>query len=252
MTFDPFAPGDLSSEEVFDRAMSALSGVRTATVLGAAMPHKNADWLFPNDEIIVEHKQIETDFSRSDSFREREVELRRNYIRSRRANILGVPYDSKAFDLDYIRLYQKSFAKILGKANVQIRETRNKLNWPKGRGILILSNKSLFKLTPLAICMLVQGILEGAYSEIGGAAYVPNHYVDIPGSNLANLAWFPIYKHGGKDTSHDFIRFVDSFGERFLNHFRNSASDIHPVEQHRADSDEAFRIMRAKAIVPRS
>jgi hypothetical protein len=114
----------------------------------------------------------------------------------------------------------------------------------------VLSNKNLFDIIPLGICMLVQSVLEGAYSEIGGAVYVTNQYVDIPGSDLANCLWAPIYKHGGEQTPIHIINFIDDFGREVLGHMRSDAPDFVRSE-HRGGSPEALRVMQARPIRPK-
>jgi hypothetical protein len=68
MTFDPYNPVDLSSEEVFGPAVAAMGGTRPAALLGQNLNHKNADWVFPEKQFIVEHKQLEASFTQSEAF----------------------------------------------------------------------------------------------------------------------------------------------------------------------------------------
>lgn len=236
---------------MFDKAVSEFGGQRTTAVLGEKISHRNADWVFPERQIVVEHKQIEADLRKGEGFAKRELQLRVNWARTGKANLFGAPigWDSAAAE-EWLQLYKPPVGRIIKSANKQVRMTRERLGWPKGQGVLILSNKSVREIHPLGMCLLVQTILEGAYSEIGGAIYIPNHYLDIPGSDLANILWLPIYPHGGDHTPSKMIEFIDDFGRSFFQTLRSDAPDLEPVREVPHGTPEAQTMLKAKAIVP--
>jgi hypothetical protein len=249
MAFDPYNPEDLSSEEVFDKAIAAFGGMRPAAVFGQNPNHKNADWIIPDKKFVIEHKQLEATFTDSEAFRSSELELRLRYAREKKATIFGVVHASARheFSLEYVNLLRKPFARIIKSANRQIRETRSRLGWPKGQGVLVLSNKNLLDVIPLGICILVESILGGAYSEIGGVVYTTNHYVDVPGSNLAHSLWLPIYKQGGEQTPVHIVEFIDDFGRAVLPQMWSGAPDFVKSE-YSAGSPDALRALQARPI----
>lgn len=251
LDFNPFEPEDLSSEAAFDGAVRAFGGIRTTERLGSDPRHKNADWLFPKRRVIAEHKELQATFSNAPSFEQAEFELRCDYARTGRANMFGAPYDRQAFAQEFIQLYRKPLRRVVEAASRQIRDTRSHLGWGASRGLMILSNRSLLELTPLAICIVVQDILTDLPSNIDAVAYVTNHYVDVPGSNLASVAWFPIYPNG-RAVSRSLIRFVDDFGACFLRHLPVAKGDGHlPRPRYRLGTKEAEPVLRARPITPR-
>ena len=249
MKFDPYNPQDLSSEAVFEKAIAAIGGTRPAAILGQNPNHKNADWVIADKQFVIEHKQLESSFADSEAFKKSELELRLRYVQAKKASIFGVPHVSARheFSLEYIRLYRKPLARTIKSANRQIRETRVRLGWPKGQGVLVLSNKNLLNVIPLGVCMIVEGILGGAYSEIGGVVYITNHYVDIPGSDLAHSLWIPVYKQSGEPPPMHIMAFIDDFGRKMATHMRSSSPDFVKAE-YRADSADALRVMQARPI----
>lgn len=253
MLFDPYAPEDLSSEEVLDKAIQTMGGLRATTLLGTTVKLKNADWVFPKEKFVIEHKQLETSLTSGNGFKSSEIALRGRYARAKKATVFGVVKDEHAaeFSQEYAQLFRKPLARILKKANVQIRETRTRLQWPKGRGVVILSNRGFFRLTPLALCALVQSILEGAYSEIGGVAYVTNHYLHTPGSGLANRLWAPIYKLDQGAPPEEIMCFVDDLGRGVRRFLGESIPDFVQSE-HAGETDDALRYLLSRPIVPRS
>lgn len=250
--FDALEDVDLTSEAHFDRAVERYGGQRTTSVLGPNITHHNADWVFCDRQVVAEHKQLEVDVRASKAFARRELELRLGWARSGKANIFGVPKDWSTVQREWLRLYKPTVEGIIKKANKQIRATRERLGWPRGSGILIFSNKSVLEIYPLGMCLLIQSILDHACTEIGGAIYVTNHYLDIAGSDLANIGWFPIYRNGGEETPVEMIEFVDGFGRAFFETLDEIAPAAEPRREIPLQSPDAAAVLTAKAIVPRS
>lgn len=249
--FNPFEPDDLSSESVFDGAVKSFGGMRTTDYLGENLAHRNADWVFPKRRAIVEHKELTASFTDAPTFKDAAVELGLRYASTGRANIFGVPNSEEnwlSYGREYAQLFRKPLRRVLESANRQLRETRTKLGWSTGSNVLVLSNRSLVQITPLAICVVIEGILTDLPSEIHGVAYVTNHYVDIPGSELANVVWLPVYRRDGQ-VSRQLINFVDGLGAEFMRHLAEAKGDLPETRtQFRAGSEDALRVLRGRPI----
>jgi hypothetical protein len=249
--FNPLDPDDLSSESVFDGAVKSFGGMRTTHYLGDNLAHRNADWVFPKRRAIVEHKELNASFTDAPTFKDAAVELGLKYASSGRANIFGVPNSEEnwlSYGREYAQLFRKPLRRVLESANRQLRETRARLGWSTGSNVVVLSNRSLVQITPLAICVVVEGILTDIPSEIHGIGYVTNHYVDIPGSHLANVVWLPVYRRNGR-VSRRLINFVDGLGAEFMRHLAQTKGD--PPEARKAlpaGSEDASRVLRARRI----
>lgn len=249
----PFLPDpatDHASEEIFARAVEAFGGHPVTSLLAAAPTGSNADWAFPNQRVIIEHKQLEADFRKAPAFREREIRLRLDYASKGKADIFGRPHDQRSFERDYIKLYRKPVGQIIRKARAQIRATKNDLGWSDAKGVVIVSNRHATELLPLAWCTILEAILNADYPEIHGIIYVTNHYVETPGSDLANILWCPIYRTlEGRDPSDDLMQFIDDFGATFWR--VNRQKDDVPQPQARGGSEEALNVMRSRPIFGR-
>lgn len=250
----PFVPDpetDHASEDIFSRAVEAFGGYPVRSLLAGEPNGLNADWAFPNERVIIEHKQLEADFRKAPAFREREIRLRLGYASSGRANMFGQPHDRSEFGRDYIKLYQKPVGQIIRKARAQIRATKNDLGWPDAKGVVVVSNRHATELLPLAWCMILEAILNADYPEIHGIIYVTNHYVETPGSDLANILWCPVYRTlEGIEPPDGLMQFVDDFGATFYRVNRQE-HDV-PQPQVRGGSDEALNVLRSRPIFVRA
>lgn len=214
---------------------------------------KNADWAFPSRRAVVEHKELQANFAAAPSFEQAEIGLRQKYIEQGKANLFGLPKSAEAnreFANEYIQLYRKPLRRIVEGASKQLYESRKRLGWKIGSNILIISNRSLTAITPLGVCIVLEGILADISLDIDAIAYVTNHYVDIPGSDLANIVWLPIYSSRVAPRRAT-IGFVDTFGEIFLREIGRSKGD--PPEafsQQRAGTEAAINVLHGRPILP--
>jgi len=248
--FLPDPETDHASEEIFARAVEAFGGHPVTSLLAGPPTGSNADWAFPSQRIIIEHKQLEADFRKAPAFQEREIRLRLDYAAKGKADMFGRPHDQRRFERDYIKLYNKPVGQIIRKARAQIRATKKDLGWLDAKGVVVVSNRHATELVPLAWCMILEAILNADYPEIHGIIYVTNHYVETPGSDLANILWCPIYRTiEGRDSPHDLMQFIDDFGATF---FRvNRQKDDVPQPQVRGGSEEALNVMRSRPVFGR-
>lgn len=125
---------------------------------------------------------------------------------------LGVDRRPPEFNRDFVRLFRKPLARILKKANRQIRETKQSLSLPLHSGILFVVNDGL-PLEPQFVCALLGDILTHSYSSIDCCVYMTlNAYVQLPSSDHAHLLWVPSYSKRAPDA---LVAFVDSLGRKW-------------------------------------
>lgn len=189
--FHPHDP--LPAEPTFDSFVASVGGIRVSAVVGQSPTFRNADYYFRSAEVIVELKTIEEDFPRLPEYEEKFVKLRADQIHRGLATWGGVirmePPSPEALN-EILRLYRPRLNRMLDKANTQLKETKQALSVPNATGLVIVANDRLRSLEPYFVVHLLANILMSRFSAIDGFVYVTlNQYVDLRGSDLANLLW---------------------------------------------------------------
>jgi len=239
----------LPAEETFDRFVKSFEGQKISDLLSGNPSFQNADYLFPNENVIAELKTLQTDFGTTDSFRAKHIELAKKYLSESRMTLSAIFHSAeqpKEYIGDLLRLFRPSLCRILKKANRQLRDTKRKLNLPNTPGILLLINDDFLSLEPRFISSIIYEILSHSYSSIDACVYLTlNHYVDIPGNNYENLLWIPVYYSERSPAS---LRgFVNKLGSQWFQFLETETGEF----DNRIVTDDPASILQAKAI-PRS
>lgn len=238
----------LPTEETFDRFVKSVEGKKISDLLSGNPSFQNADYLFPNENVIAELKTLQTDFGTTDSFRAKHIELVKKYLLESRMTfgaIFSNAEQPNEYIEDLLRLFRPALSRILKKANTQLKETKRELNRPSTPGILILINDDFLSLEPRFIMSIMCEILSHSYSSIDAFVYLTlNHYIDIPGNNYANLLWIPVYSERAPDSLTDF---VNKLGSKWFQFLETETGKF----DNRVVTDDAATILQAKAI-PRS
>ena len=117
-------------EEMFDRFIKQNSGQKISELVGGNPSFQNADYLFKDNKIIAELKTLQTDFAKAETFQNKRHDLIRKYISEGKMefrNLLNPSELPKDYLNDVIRIFRPALSRIIKKANVQIRETKEKL-----------------------------------------------------------------------------------------------------------------------------
>lgn len=217
MTFIPHDP--LPVEETFDEAIVFAGGVRVSTVVGLTPDFENADYLFPKNEVVIELKEIQTDWPRLSEYQEKIGDLFCKCIATGRISMahldgsLPMPRDVRR---DFMQILRKPIKRILEKANRQIRNTHLSLAHRNGKGVVILVIDGLQSVAPVNTMALVTKILLHDYSSITAViAVTVNEYAGVAGDDYARLLWIPAYQDGAPDW---LVDFVDDLGRRWFEH----------------------------------
>src|SRR5258706_8011976 len=123
----------------------------------------------------------------------------------------------KEFVARVMRLYRPPLARILKKANAQIKQTRKHFSLDKSHGVLFLVNDRFVELPPHTVRALIANILINSYSSIDCFVYLTlNTYVDVPSSEFANLLWVPCYSEKAPESLVDQINRIGKAWLDFL------------------------------------
>ena len=170
-------------EAFFNSFVRAIGGERVETLINLKNPPPNADYIFQNQNVIVELKTLETE-TFGENHRQKTAELFADWHRRGLLMIFGTARIDMArlppvCQQEWLNLLGRPVQKnVLGAANTQIRETKQLLNVPDAKGVLLVASDGNLDLTPHTIHYLLSRLLmkkhpDGSqqYSQIDGIAY---------------------------------------------------------------------------------
>jgi hypothetical protein len=179
---------------------------------------ENADFVFLNDSVVAELKEIETEFTASSSFSKgfhslmtRLVEENSNW----RPELFGGDGVYPAwFHNEFLRIFRPPLQRIIKKANKQIRETKQHFNITSPKGVLFLVNDGFTSISPGLVFSLACELLVHSFTSIDVLVYLTvNRYVEIAGSDEPKLLWVTSYSTRGSD---ELAEFIDNLGRRWF------------------------------------
>jgi len=205
-------------EETWRQFIRHVGGTVVEDVLPNPRTFENSDFYFPELRIVAELKEIETEFSQSQSFASGFGQLMERVVREDPAwkpSLFGG--DGKFppwFQREFIRLFRPPISRILKKANRQIRETKNFYGVHDSKGVLFLVNDGFQSLGPEPIQALACNLLVNSYSSIDCFVYLTaNSYVSIPSDSTPRLLWVPIYSDRAP---HDLSLQINDIGRKWF------------------------------------
>lgn len=219
MIYRPFKPHDpIPVEQTFDRLIESTGGSRVSALVGSSPEFANADYVFSDDQIVVELKELRTDWPQLKDFQQKisdlwlRCELAGRVSEVHATGQMPIPRDVRR---EFLQLLRKPIKRVLEKANRQIRETHKSLHHEAGQGVVLLVIDGLLTVAPEFLMALVSKILVHDYSSINGIVLITvNEYVDAPGDEYARLLWWPNYQESVPDS---LVDFVDNLGRAWFN-----------------------------------
>lgn len=209
---------NLDVENTWQEFVRLQKGKVLSDDFGTSPEFANADFWFDKDQVVIELKEIQTEFL--DKKKDEVVNLIEKYVRD--SGLSGSEIFqgkfSDDFHREYIRLVRPAIARILRKANKQIKETKQYLGRPNARGVVIIVNDGFTSLSATIVLGLICNILANSYSSIDGFVLMTvNSYVAIEYSDVPSLIWMPSYSPGFEYTSlPDFINNLGRDWRKFM------------------------------------
>ncbi len=220
MSEEQWKPTFIDIEAEFSKFIQTFRGGSLVTDYVTNIPDSvlNADFYFPNDNVIAELKVMTSDASNSEAYTKRIMDAATHFGHTG-SEIMGwflrgeeIPERVKR------RVYSSSYRSIvesIKKANKQIASTRHLLRQPKARGLVLLANdrNMMFSIAGMTD-ISVKSFHALRKIEMDCLVYfTPNVFHDI-GDGIAHQIWSPIYNVG----SEDFGDFVNDFGKAWLDY----------------------------------
>lgn len=201
----------VATEPDIDRFIASVGGERVDGLFPNAT-FQNADYVFKAPKVIVELKILETEFGATREFVEKETALHRELAqRFGLGPILrGETEPAKFYARAKRALYRAPLGRITKKANRQLRETRQAFGSEDFLGVLWLVNDNFRQIGSDLALDLLGSTLVGQNSNVRALIYTTNHYVDMPGSDLANLLWVPLYAEDAPDHLREWVNWLGS------------------------------------------
>lgn len=228
-----------ANEPTFDRFVERVNGCRI-DVLHPSPGVENADYIFKQDEVIIELKTIENELGNTEQFREKMNVLNRKvYNRFKKTPAAMDPVVTVEYLKGFIDLHRAPLARIVKKANSQIKSTKSNFGYESYSGVLLLVNDGLKELPPRAMLSTLGRILNGSCSSIRALVYLTNHYVMIPGDDYGRVLWVPMYADSNDDK---LVDFVNSIGKAWFDYCEELGQ---PSDDRRAGPDISLEGSRA-------
>jgi len=198
-------------EKTFDEFVTLQNGVQVSSLVGESPTFKNADYLFNQDRVIIELKEIQKDFGNDKNFLQKHDELVDKIERETSwwKRLRGMEPPPEYYH-EVVRLFRPPLQRILKKANRQIKETKSELNLRDHQGLLMIVNDGFVSFPPALVRSIVDETLTHSYKSLDAWVYLNvNTYVDLPWSENAILPWISSYSCRATD---ELVHFVDDLG----------------------------------------
>jgi hypothetical protein len=228
-----------ANELTFNAFVEHLGGHRIDS-LHPSPDVQNADYIFPQNKIIIELKTIENEVGSTEQFRQKVTVVHRKLYKKYKKTPLSLdPEVSAEYLKAFIELYRAPIARIVKRANAQIKSTKQNFGYDEYQGILLMVNDGLRELPPRLMLGTLGRILNGAYSSIRAVVYLTNHYVIIPGDEYGRILWVPLYADAEGD---DLVDFVDWLGKSWFDYCEHLGQ---PSDDRQAGPDISVKGSRA-------
>jgi len=187
----------LDIEKEFDSLVRKIDGQRVDEIIGISPNHPNADYLFDDDNIIIELKCLQ-DNKLNDKNISKKISLLYKKWNSQghtvklsqdgwRATVSNLSQEQSK---EILKIYAKPIRKQIIKGNKQIKITKEKLDKPNHKGVLVLANDGNLAIDPQHIYAILGHILGDSYSSINAVIFFTANYLGRANfTNVDTLAW---------------------------------------------------------------
>jgi hypothetical protein len=209
---------NLDVEDTWKEFVRLQEGKVLSDDFGTSPDFANADFWFDKDQVVIELKEIQTEFL--DKKRDEITKLIKKDVRESNlsfSDAINCNF-SDNFNMEYIRLVRPAIARILKKANKQIKETKQYLGNPNARGVVVVVNDGFTSISARITFRLICNILANSNKSIDGFVLMTvNSYVAIESSDTPATIWVPCYSPGFEHTSlPDFINDLGREWRKFI------------------------------------
>lgn len=248
-------PEPIDIESTFNLFVTSHGGRLVSSMFGEKIVTLNADYYFPQQNVIAELKCFENDMSITEGFERMEKLFERwlatELIKENEFFAMAcgrIPFPKECYQ-ELWASFRKSIDYVLDKATKQVRETRTLLNKPEALGFLLLCNDGNYGLSHQAYISIIADLMTNKYPTIvdGFVYFTYNQTATIPGSELDWQLWQPSYSNDAPDS---LVNFVDDFGAKYYK-FMEIHTKVPIVESRTIKADEGLGIVKQMEHIPK-
>jgi hypothetical protein len=209
-----------SVDETFARVVRQAGGSLVSDLLPTRenLP-KNADYVFPEYNVIAELKRLERDASEDHEFSERLNRLYREWVSQGKPvpPVWGrARIDLRALPLEcanqIISLYRKPIHRRIRDANQQIWSTKQALNMNEAKGLLVLIQDGDYSINPETVMNLVSRCMRGGhFSSINDLVFANGNMRAVRSGDTLDYMFFThAHRDANRAIPHELIERINS------------------------------------------
>lgn len=217
---------EFDPEVYVDGFVEFAGGNRIANILGSNIPSDNADYFFKQDNVIAELKILETDFWESNKEKLevaraealKTVEVTRDMISG-----TGEGYPEEVFWAEF-RVLRDALQRVTKKANEQIKNSKQLLDAPEAKGIVIFLIDGFYSINPFLTIELLHDPLTRQFSGVDAFIFLNFRRkvtLDLGDGPYDYFVFEPRYR---PDYPESLPKFIDKFGSRWFEYMQRLAA----------------------------
>jgi len=244
------------TEEIITEFILSFEGKRVTDLLSGKPTFANADYYFPDENILIELKALQKDlFAEEDLARnEKMIDTWLSEKKLAKADIIPVLIGLKelpeACYLDVFGAVRKTLQRIVGKAHKQLIETKKVLGNDQTKTMLIVCNDGNYFLSHDVLFSTLENLLSDRKEiHIDCLIYFTlNQLSKIEGSELEWIVWLPSYARESKE---GLQQFVNELGAKYFT-FCTTALGITDGEHRQyPDQEEGNKVLKQTSFIPK-
>lgn len=212
---------EFDPETYVDGFIEAAGGQRVTDILGSSIPSENADYFFRYQNVIIELKILKADFLGNKTYKLNHI--RDEFLKKIKVSpgmILGT--DSgipKEMAEARFRVIREPLQRIIGKANTQIKNSKDLLNAPDASGVAIFLIDGFYGLDPHQTIEILRDPLSRHFSAVDAIIFLTfRRKVKIDDGNgpYGYLVFQPVYKPTFPDSLPDFVNWFGDLWFKYM------------------------------------
>jgi hypothetical protein len=201
-----------------------LNGIVGDDLFKGSNDPSNADYWFPDASVLAELKCLTENLLSKEGYKNRTEKMYKSWVQRGLVQKLVEP--KKSFNLqeipeecalEFLKPIKRQFDDHLGKANRQIRKSKEFFDAPNAKGLLLLVNDGNHAFPPSMITYLLLRSMKNQFSSIDSVIYFSaNEPTSVPGFPSPQLFWIDILIPDREPVS---SIFRESLHEAWMNHY---------------------------------
>jgi hypothetical protein len=216
----------IAVEQAMNDCVQSFGGELVAKLMPTTNPPDQADYLFRQDNVVGELKCLENDLFTLAHLEKLTALIqkwqRQGLIRVYGRTTVELRSTPEPCRREWVSLMERPIKRVLESANRQIKATKQILNFPAAKGVLLLVNEGV-SLAPPELMYLIHQVLKSRkedntpiFSSIDWIAlFSVNRPMRLTTEQRLSHYWLPAYRETSDPKSHNFL---ERFQERWNQH----------------------------------